>query len=54
MRNETEKPIIPIGYEVKPWGKVIAVGWLQGERYYWLLDIRGISMMTAARVEAGL
>lgn len=50
MTNDN-KPILPLGTPVKPWGKIIAVGWY-GERYYWLENDHGdISMMPARVVE---
>jgi hypothetical protein len=37
---------------VKPYGKIGAVGLLQGERYYWLIDKHGtVSMMPADVIE---
>lgn len=45
------KPL-KIGAVVKPYGKIAAIGWLQGERYYWLIDKYGtVSMMPAFVVE---
>jgi len=44
---------IPLGTIVKHWGKVAAVGYISGERYYWLVDKRGsVSMMPADTVES--
>ena len=44
-------PPIPLGTYVKPWGKIVQVGWV-GERYYWLMNKRGdIAMMPADVVE---
>jgi len=35
-----------------PWGKIVAVGTVQGERYYWIEDgLGGIAMMPADVVE---
>ena len=43
-----------LGEIVKPWGKIAAVGFLNGERYYWLIDLEdeSVSMMPADVVEA--
>ena len=41
-----------IGWFVRPWGKITAVGVVGGERYYWLEDRRGsVSMIPADVVE---
>jgi len=37
--------IIPLGTIVKPWGKVAAVGWTGGERYYWFIKDNSVSMI---------
>lgn len=45
-------PILDIGTEVKPYGKVAAVGTTMGERYYWFVDEQGaVAMMPAIAVE---
>lgn len=44
--------IIPIGTIVKPWGKVVAIGFTKGERYYWFVDDNCVSMIPAFMVEA--
>ncbi len=50
--NATHAPIVPLGTVVKPWGKVSAVGFTGGERYYWLIDEHGtVSMMPASLIE---
>lgn len=44
--------IVPLGTIVKPWGRVAAVGFTGGERYYWLIDEHEtVSMMPASVVE---
>jgi hypothetical protein len=44
--------ILRIGEWYAPWGKLVMVGSLQGERYYWFVDAFGsISMMPACAVE---
>lgn len=43
---------IEIGANVEPWGKVAAIGFLQGERYYWFIgkdDV--VSMIPASTAE---
>jgi hypothetical protein len=40
--------MIPLGTNVKPYGKVSAVGCIQGERYYWLLSKEGVVSMIPA------
>lgn len=46
--------MIPLGTQIPPYGKVVAVGWV-GERYYWMVDNKGvISMMPASMIEATL
>lgn len=40
------KPVIPMGEVIKPYGKVVAILLLTGERYYHLVDDDGnVSMM---------
>ena len=34
-----------------PWGLVVAIGMISGERYYWLVSANGVAMMPAAVVE---
>jgi hypothetical protein len=42
----------PLGQIVKPWGKIGAIGFVKGERYYFLIDREGsVSMMPADVVE---
>ena len=41
--------LLALGSKTK-WGKVVAVGWI-GERYYWMIDKYGVSMMPASVVE---
>jgi hypothetical protein len=46
-----DKPL-SLGTFVMPWGKVAAVGFIEGERYYWLTSHDGdVSMMPADVVE---
>ena len=41
-----------LGETVKPYGRIVAVGCLKGERYYWLVDQhKTVSMMPAVIVE---
>jgi hypothetical protein len=43
---------IKLGSTVKPYGTVVGVGMISGERYYWFTDHRGVvSMMPAIVVE---
>jgi len=42
-----------LGQVVKPWGRVGAVGFVSGERYYWFLKGNVVSMMPADVVEKG-
>ena len=43
--------ILQLGSDTQ-WGKIIAVGIIEGERYYWMLDKSGtISMMPDFMVE---
>lgn len=35
--HETAKPPLPLDTEVPPYGKVAAVGTINGERYYWFV-----------------
>jgi hypothetical protein len=46
---------VEIGTAVKPWGRVVAVGIVGGERYYWLKHRAPecISMVPAEVVERG-
>jgi hypothetical protein len=47
------KAIIDLGVIVRPWGKVAAVGILNGERYYWFTDEGGnVSMIDADTAES--
>lgn len=34
------------------WGKIAAIGMVEGERYYWMVGKGGISMIPAATAEA--
>ena len=43
---------IPVGVEIQPWGRVIAMGCLQGRRFYWLSALRGIVMLPAHVIES--
>lgn len=43
--------MIKLGTIVKPWGKVKAVGVIEGERYYWLTLGNLVSMIPANVVE---
>lgn len=43
---------IEIGANVEPWGKVAAIGFLQGERYYWFIGKdEVVSMIPASAAE---
>jgi hypothetical protein len=43
--------MIPIGSETQ-WGTVHAVGMIDGERYYWMIDRQGtVSMIPASTLE---
>jgi hypothetical protein len=44
-------PAVPLGSIVQPWGEVGAVGCITGERYYWMVSWRGVSMIPAYVVE---
>ncbi len=41
---------LPIGTKTK-WGKIEAIGWTGGERYYWMIGANGVAMMPAFIVE---
>ena len=42
-----------IGARLSPYGKIVAIGSLSGERYYWFIDEHGaVAMLPAAVVEA--
>lgn len=42
-----------IGKNVDPWGKIVAIGNISGERYYWFIARNGgISMMPQSAVDA--
>jgi len=44
--------MLKLGTVVKPYGKVSAVGFISGERYYWFVDKYGsVAMMPASAVE---
>jgi len=43
--------MIPLGTET-PYGKVIAVGIINGERYYWFAEGLNLSMLPAVIVES--
>ena len=43
---------VRIGTKVAPYGVVSAVGWIDGERYYWLTDGQRVAMMPAMVVES--
>jgi hypothetical protein len=43
------KKILPIGFKVKPWGRIVMVGWVD-ERYYWFKNKNEISMIPATVV----
>lgn len=46
------RELVPIGTIIKPYGKVSAVGCLQGERYYWFVaSDKSIAMMPACMIE---
>lgn len=32
------------------WGEIVAIGFMNGERYYWMIDKRGVVSMIPARV----
>jgi len=46
---------IPSAFQIplrQPYGKVVAVGMIEGERYYWFVDKHGtVSMIPAVAVE---
>jgi len=43
--------LVALGTEIKPYGRISAVGWV-GERYYWLVNKRGdVSMIPASIIE---
>ena len=49
--SETTLELVPLGTQIKPYGKVAAVGYV-GERYYWLRKGRNcVSMMPADVIE---
>jgi hypothetical protein len=48
--NPSPPGMIPIGTKISGYGVVCAVGWI-GERYYWMGDDNGISMIPAATLE---
>lgn len=51
--REAAQRLVIIGTVVKPCGQVSMIGWISGERYYWLRDSSGsVSMMPADVVEA--
>ena len=39
--------LLPVGRRVEPYGKIAAVGSIEGERYYWFVEGNGVSMMPA-------
>ncbi len=44
--------MLSLGDTAKPYGKVVAVGMIEGERYYWFVDKHGtVSMIPAVAVE---
>lgn len=46
------KPFIPLGTVVEPYGRVGAVGTIEGERYYWFVDDEDcVAMMPAFVIE---
>ena len=51
--GEARRPIVPLGTRVPPYGEVVAVGAVSGERYYWLVKDRGraAAMMPADVIE---
>ena len=52
QRTKLRKPLT-LGLTVPPWGRIAAVLWTGGERYYHLLDKQGtVSMMPADVIEA--
>lgn len=52
MDQKGNKPVIPLGNIVEPYGRIQMVGTTLGERYYWLEDKYGtISMMPADVIE---
>lgn len=47
----TSEPL-PLGTEVKPYGKIEMIGSLDGERYYWLVNKDGsVAMMPSIVIE---
>lgn len=43
---------LTLGDTVKPYGKVVAVGKIEGEEYYWFIDKHGsVAMIPAVAVE---
>ena len=49
--DETRSAPLDIGTWVKPWGEIVMVGCLHGERYYWFAWGGGVSMLPADVVE---
>lgn len=51
--NGTDLPLIPLGTEIRIYGRVAAVGVIEGERYYWIVDgSQCVSMMPATTMNA--
>jgi hypothetical protein len=44
--------MLQLGTVVKPYGKVIAIAFIGGERYYFMRDGSSIAMMPADFIEA--
>lgn len=52
MTEDKASGVVAIGTETY-WGRVAAVGWITGERYYWMVDDGGgVAMIDAITVEA--
>lgn len=46
---------IPLGTSIEPYGEVSAVGSIDGERYYWMVDWRGdVAMLPACTLEKSM
>lgn len=54
-RPRPRPKIIPLGTVVKPWGKIVAIGFISGERYYWFVEINDpncVAMIPGFMVES--
>ena len=51
MTDDTRAPLA-LGTVVKPYGKVAAVGIIDGERYYWIVGQGVSAMMPASEIES--